>query len=170
MAATGGSTNAVLHLLAMAREAGVALNIDDFNVVSERTPLLLSLKPAGQYVAADVDKAGGIGVIAKRLVDGGYVDGSAVTMTGKTLTEEAALAVETPGQQVVRPLDNPIKKTGGLVILKGFARARRRRHQGHRHRPQDPPGPGPRVQLRRGRHVGRHPRPDPARRCVGHPL
>jgi dihydroxy-acid dehydratase len=119
VAATGGSTNAVLHLLAMAREAGVSLNIDDFNVVSERTPLLLSLKPAGQYVAADVDKAGGIGVIAKRLVDGGYVDGSAVTMTGKTLTEEAALAVETPGQQVVRPLDNPIKKTGGLVILKG---------------------------------------------------
>ncbi|MBI5084908.1 MAG: dihydroxy-acid dehydratase [Acidobacteria bacterium] len=119
VAATGGSTNAVLHLLAMAREAGVELNIDDFQTVSERTPLLLSLKPAGQYVAADVDKAGGIGVIAKRLVDGGYADGTAQTITGKTLGEEAAVAPETPGQQVVRPLSDPIKKTGGLVILKG---------------------------------------------------
>jgi dihydroxy-acid dehydratase len=119
VAATGGSTNAVLHLLAMAREAGVELEIDDFNTVSERTPLLLSLRPAGQYVAADVDKAGGIGVVAKRLVDGGFADGSAMTVTGKTLAEEAAVAAETPGQQVVRPLDNPIKKTGGLVILRG---------------------------------------------------
>lgn len=119
VAATGGSTNAVLHLLAMAREAGVELNIDDFQTVSERTPLLLSLKPAGQYVAADVDKAGGIGVIAKRLLEGGYADGSQMTCTGKTLSEEAELAVETPGQQVVRPLSNPIKKSGGLVILKG---------------------------------------------------
>ncbi len=117
--ATGGSTNAVLHLLAMAREAGVPLNIDDFNPLNERTPLLLSLKPAGQYVAADVDKAGGIAVVAKRLVDGGYADGSAVTCTGKTLAEEAARAEETPGQDVVRPLSNPIKATGGLVILRG---------------------------------------------------
>lgn len=119
VAATGGSTNAVLHLLAMAREAGVDLNIDDFQTVSERTPLLVNLKPAGQFVAADVDKAGGIAVIAKRLVDGGYADGSALTCTGKTLGEEAALAVETPGQLVIRPLSNPIKKSGGLVILKG---------------------------------------------------
>lgn len=119
VAATGGSTNAVLHLLAMAREAGVPLDIDDFQTVSERTPLLLSLKPAGQYVAADVDKAGGIGVVAKRLVDGGFADAGPMTVTGKTLGEEAARAEETPGQQVVRPLDNPIKKTGGLVILKG---------------------------------------------------
>ncbi|MBL0156171.1 MAG: dihydroxy-acid dehydratase [Bryobacterales bacterium] len=119
VAATGGSTNAVLHLLAMAREAGVELKIDDFQTVSERTPLLLSLKPAGQYVAADVDKAGGIGVIAKRLVEGGYADGAALTCTGKTLAEEAALAVETPGQLVVHPLSDPIKKSGGLVILKG---------------------------------------------------
>jgi dihydroxy-acid dehydratase len=119
VAATGGSTNAVLHLLAMAREAGVELKIDDFQAVSERTPLLLSLKPAGQYVAADVDKAGGIGVIASRLVEGGYADGSARTVTGRTLGEEASLAVETPGQQVVRPLIDPIKKSGGLVILKG---------------------------------------------------
>ncbi|WP_321473829.1 dihydroxy-acid dehydratase [uncultured Paludibaculum sp.] len=119
VAATGGSTNAVLHLLAMAREAGVDLVIDDFQTVSERTPLLLSLKPAGQYVAADVDKAGGIGVVAKRLVDGKFADASAMTITGKTLGEEAARSEETPGQQVVRALDNPIKKSGGLVILKG---------------------------------------------------
>jgi dihydroxy-acid dehydratase len=119
VAATGGSTNSVLHLLAMANEAGVELKIDDFNTVSERTPLIVSLRPAGEFVAADVDKAGGIGVLAARLVEGGYADGSQLTVTGKTLGEEAALAVETPGQRVIRPLSNPIKKTGGLVILRG---------------------------------------------------
>ena len=119
VAASGGSTNAVLHLLALAREAGVELDISDFNTISERTPLLMSLKPAGIHVAADVDKAGGIGVLAKRLVEGGYAHGDALTVTGKTLAEEAAEAQETPGQDVVRPLSNPVKKTGGLVILKG---------------------------------------------------
>jgi dihydroxy-acid dehydratase len=119
VAATGGSTNAVLHLLAMAREAGVPLNIDDFQTISERTPLLVDLKPAGRFVAVDVDKAGGIGVIAKRLADGGYVDGTVLTVTGRTFAEEAADARETPGQEVIRPLDNPIKKSGGLVILRG---------------------------------------------------
>jgi len=119
VAASGGSTNAVLHLLALAREAGVELDISDFNTISERTPLLMSLKPAGIHVAADVDKAGGIGVLAKRLVEGGYVHGDALTVTGRTLAEEAAEARETPGQDVVRPLSNPVKKTGGLVILKG---------------------------------------------------
>jgi dihydroxy-acid dehydratase len=119
VAASGGSTNAVLHLLALAREAGVELDISDFNTISDRTPLLMSLKPAGIHVAADVDKAGGIGVLAKRLVEGGYAHGDAVTITGKTLAEEAAEARETPGQEVVRPLSNPVKKSGGLVILKG---------------------------------------------------
>src|SRR5438874_6006201 len=119
VAATGGSTNAVLHLLAMAREAGVPLSIDDFQTVSERTPLLVDLKPAGRFVAVDVDKAGGIGVIAQRLVQGGYVDGSVKTVTGRTFAEEAADAKETPGQEVIRPLNNPIKKSGGLVILRG---------------------------------------------------
>ena len=119
VAATGGSTNAVLHLLAMAREAGIELDIDDFQTVSERTPVLVDLKPAGKYVAADVDRAGGIPVIAKRLLDGGYVDGSARTISGKTFAEEASSAVETPGQKVIHSLDNPIKPTGGLVILKG---------------------------------------------------
>ncbi len=119
VAATGGSTNAVLHLLAMAREAGVELDIEDFQHISERTPLLVDLKPAGRFVAVDVHNAGGIGVVAKRLVDGGYVDGSALTVTGRTLGEEAADAVETSGQEVIHPLSNPIKKSGGLVILKG---------------------------------------------------
>lgn len=119
VAATGGSTNAVLHLLAMAREADVDLKIDDFQKVSERTPLLVDLKPAGQYVAVDVDKAGGIPVIAKRLVDGGFVDGSCATITGRTFAEEAVNAVETPGQPVIRPLSDPIKTSGGLVILRG---------------------------------------------------
>jgi dihydroxy-acid dehydratase len=119
VAASGGSTNAVLHLLAMAREAGVALSIDDFQSISERTPLLVDLKPAGRFVAIDVDRAGGMAVIAKRLADGGFADGSALTVTGRTFAEEAADAKETPGQEVIRALDNPIKSTGGLVILKG---------------------------------------------------
>jgi len=119
VAASGGSTNAVLHLLAMAHEAGVPLKIDDFNTVSDRTPLLMSLKPAGQYVAADVDKAGGIGVVAKRLLEGKYVDGSVMTISGKALAQEAGQAVEAPGQLVIRPLGDPVKKTGGLAILRG---------------------------------------------------
>jgi dihydroxy-acid dehydratase len=119
VAASGGSTNAVLHLLAMAREAGVPLEIDDFQTISSRTPLLADLKPTGRFVAFDVHQAGGIPVLAKRLVDGGYVDGSAVTITGRTFAEEAARARETPGQEVIRPLANPLKSSGGLVILKG---------------------------------------------------
>jgi dihydroxy-acid dehydratase len=119
VACTGGSTNAVLHLLAIAREMGVPLAIDDFQKVSERTPLLANLKPAGKFVAADVDKAGGIPVIAKRLLDGKFADGSTMTVTGKTFADEANAAVETPGQPVIAPLDHPLKKTGGLVILHG---------------------------------------------------
>ena len=119
VAATGGSTNSVLHLLAMAREAGVPLDIDDFQKISERTPLLVDLKPAGRFVTVDVHNAGGWAVIGKRLVDGGYVDGSALTVTGRTFAEEAADAKETPGQEVIHALSNPIKKSGGLVILHG---------------------------------------------------
>jgi dihydroxy-acid dehydratase len=119
VACTGGSTNAVLHLLAISREAGLPLQIDDFQKVSERTPILADLKPSGKYVAADVDKAGGIPVIAKRLLDGKFAEGSAMTVTGKTFAQEANQAKETPGQPVIAPLDKPLKKTGGLVILKG---------------------------------------------------
>src|SRR5258707_3889739 len=119
VAATGGSTNAVLHLLAMARDAGVDLKIDDFQAISARTPLLVDLKPGGKYVALDVDNAGGWPVVAKRMVDGGYAHKDAMTVTGRTFGVEAAEAKETAGQDVIRALNNQIKKTGGLVILKG---------------------------------------------------
>jgi dihydroxy-acid dehydratase len=118
-AGTGGSTNSVLHLLAMAREAGVPLTIDDFDAVSERTPIIADLRPGGRYVALDVDAAGGVGLIAKRMIEGGWVDGSTLTPTGHTLAEESASAVETPGQQVVSSVAAPFKPTGGIVILRG---------------------------------------------------
>ena len=119
VAATGGSTNAVLHLLAMAREAEVPLSIDDFDAVCARTPIFVDLKPAGRFMAADVDKAGGIGVIAKRLLEGKFIDGSAITVTGRTLAEEAADARETPGQEVILPLNKALKPRGGIAILRG---------------------------------------------------
>jgi len=119
VAATGGSTNAVLHLLAIAREAGVTLEIDDFQTVSARTPLLADLKPSGRFVASDMHRAGGIGLLAKRLLNGKYLHPSAKTVTGLTIGAEAEKAVETPGQEVIAPLAKPLKATGGLVILKG---------------------------------------------------
>ena len=119
VAATGGSTNAVLHLLAMAVECGVELKMDDFQTISNRTPLFVDIKPGGKYVAVDIDKAGGIPVIAQRMVEGHYADPSVITCTGRTFGEEAADAIETTGQQVIRPLSNPLKTTGGLGVLRG---------------------------------------------------
>ncbi len=119
MAATGGSTNAVLHLLAIAREAGVELNIDDFDKISDRTPLIADLKPGGRFVASDLYHAGGIQLVAKRLIDAGLIHGDTITVTGKTLAEAAEMTKETAGQEVVRAVDDPLKATGGLVILKG---------------------------------------------------
>jgi dihydroxy-acid dehydratase len=119
VAATGGSTNAVLHLLAIARETGVELTIDDFDRISDRTPLIADLKPGGRFVANDLYRAGGIQLVTKRLVDAGLVHGDAMTVTGKTIAEAAAMAKETPGQEVVRQMSKPLKSTGGLVILKG---------------------------------------------------
>lgn len=119
VAATGGSTNAVLHFLALAREMGVDLEIDDFDKISLRTPLIADLKPGGRFVAVDVDRAGGVPVIARRLVEGGFVDPDQKTVTGRTLGEECRDAAETSGQEVLRPLSNPVKNTGGLVILHG---------------------------------------------------
>lgn len=119
VAATGGSTNAVLHLLAMAREAGISLEIDDFDRISSRTPLLADLKPGGKYVAVDVDRAGGVPLIAKWLVEGGFADPLQKNVDGQTLGDAARPAAETPGQDVIRPPSNPIKPTGGLVILRG---------------------------------------------------
>ena len=119
VAATGGSTNAVLHLLAIAHEAGVDLAIDDFDRISERTPLLADLKPGGRFVATDLYRAGGIGLVAKRLHEAGLLHDDAATVTGQTIGEAALAVVETAGQQVVRPVSKPITPTGGLVILKG---------------------------------------------------
>jgi dihydroxy-acid dehydratase len=116
---TGGSTNAVLHLLAMAREAGVPLTIDDFDQISNRTPLIADLKPGGRYTAIDLGRAGGIGLVAQRMVKAGLLDGSQKTVSGLSISEEAALAKETPGQDVVLSAEQPLKETGGLVILKG---------------------------------------------------
>jgi dihydroxy-acid dehydratase len=119
VAASGGSTNAVLHLLAMAREAGIPLTINDFDEISKRTPLLADLKPGGRYVAVDLDRAGGIQLLAQRLVAAGLIDGEQMTPSGRTIREEANMAVETPGQDVVHPVSDPLKPNGGLVILKG---------------------------------------------------
>ncbi len=119
VAASGGSTNAVLHFLAIANEAGIPLTVDDFDRISNHTPLLCDLKPGGKYVAVDYQAAGGSRLLAKRLIDAGLIDGSCLNASGKTLAEEAALAKETPGQDVIHTVDKALKATGGLVILKG---------------------------------------------------
>jgi dihydroxy-acid dehydratase len=119
VAATGGSTNAVLHLLALAREANVPLDIDDFDRVSGRTPIIADLKPGGRYVAVDMDRAGGARLLGSRLLEGGLVDGTQLTMTGRTIEEEVAGAEEDEGQDVIAPLERPLRSSGGLVILKG---------------------------------------------------
>jgi dihydroxy-acid dehydratase len=119
VAASGGSTNAVLHLLAIAREAGVELQIDDFQTVSERTPLLADLKPSGRFVAADMHRAGGVRLLARRLLRGNHLHPAAKTVTGLSIKAESESAIETPGQEVIAPLERPLKTTGGLVVLKG---------------------------------------------------
>ncbi|HYW23138.1 MAG TPA: dihydroxy-acid dehydratase [Terriglobales bacterium] len=119
VAASGGSTNAVLHLVALAREVGVDLTVDDIDRVSRRTPLLCDLKPGGRFAAPELHRAGGIALLTSRLIAGGFVDGSALTVTGRTLAEECAGVRETPGQEVVRPLADPFSAHGGLYILKG---------------------------------------------------
>jgi dihydroxy-acid dehydratase len=140
VAGSGGSTNAVLHLLAVAREAGVPLDIDDFDAISERTPLLADLKPGGHYNATDLYAAGGVPVLLQRLSEAGVLHEDAITVDGTTIGEVARGARETPGQKVIRPLDDPVKATGGLAILRGnlapdgsvvkLAGHERRRHSG----------------------------------------
>ncbi len=140
VATSGGSTNGVLHLLAVARETGVPLSIDEFDAISERTPLLCDLQPGGRYVATDLYEAGGIPLVLKRMAEAGVLREEAVTVTGRTIGEEAAAAQETPGQRVVRPLVEPLKATGGFAILRGnvapegcvvkLAGHERRRHTG----------------------------------------
>src|SRR5579863_5285363 len=119
VAATGGSTNAVLHLLAIANEAHIPLSIDDFDRISSRVPIIADLKTGGRFVATDLYAAGAPALVAKRRIDANKLDGSAITVTGRTLGQEAAAATETPKQEVVRKFDAPLKPTGGLVILKG---------------------------------------------------
>ncbi|OLC54449.1 MAG: dihydroxy-acid dehydratase, partial [Acidobacteria bacterium 13_1_40CM_4_69_4] len=119
VASTGGSTNGVLHLLALARESGVPLQLDDFDRISRRTPILADLKPAGRFVATDMQRAGGTRVLARRLIEAGLLRPGELTVTGRTIGDEVKEARESAGQQVIRPLSNPIQETGGLVILKG---------------------------------------------------
>ena len=119
VAASGGSTNAVLHLLALAREVGVDLAIDEIDRISRRTPLLCDLKPGGRFAAVELHKAGGIALLTERLIEGGYIDGDALTVTGRSLGEEVESVHETAGQEVVRPLSSPLRDEGGLVILRG---------------------------------------------------
>ncbi len=119
IAASGGSTNGVLHMLAFAREAGIPYTIDDIEAISSTTPLICDLTPTGKYNAVDMYRAGGVRLLTQKLIGGGYVDGSTLTVTGLTLGEEAATAKETPGQQVIRTFENAINSHGGLHILKG---------------------------------------------------
>jgi len=119
VAASGGSTNAVLHLIAIAHELKIPISMEDFDRISERTPHICDMSPGGKYAAKDYQDAGGSRVLAKRLFDAGLIKGDTITVTGKTLAEESKDAVETPGQPVIYPVDKPLKKTGGLVILKG---------------------------------------------------
>jgi dihydroxy-acid dehydratase len=119
LSASGGSTNGVMHLLAVAREAGIELDIDDFERISRATPLLADLKPGGRFVATDLYAAGGVPLILNRLAEAGILHEDAITVSGRTIGEEAAAAVETPNQEVVRPLSNPLKPEGGLAILRG---------------------------------------------------
>jgi dihydroxy-acid dehydratase len=119
VAATGGSTNAVLHLIAIAREASLPLGLEDFDRVNARVPVFADLKPGGRFVATDLYAAGGTRLVARRLLDAGALHGDALTVTGRTIGQEAATAVETPGQQVIRQVASPLKPSGGLVILRG---------------------------------------------------
>ena len=118
-AATAGSTNSILHTLAFAREAGIALSLDDIEAISQRTPIIGDMRPTGKYVALDLYQAGGVPILLNRLIEGGYMSGDTPTVTGQSLAEACADAQETEGQQVIRSLDNAIKASGGLVVLKG---------------------------------------------------
>ena len=119
VAATGGSTNGVLHLLAIARELGIEFGLDDFERVAARTPIVASLKPGGRFVATDMYEAGGIGLVARELQKRDLIHAGAHSVDGGTLGDMAARAEETPGQEVVVPIEHPIKPTGGLAILYG---------------------------------------------------
>src|SRR4029079_18887537 len=119
VAATGGSTNGVLHLLALAHELGIDLTIDEFDRIAERTPVIADIKPGGRFVATDLHAAGGVALVARALLKAGLVHGDAPNVDGRSLAEVAAAVVETPGQEVVVPIGSPLKATGGLAVLRG---------------------------------------------------
>src|SRR4029079_1988636 len=119
VAATGGSTNGVLHLLALAHELGIDLTIDEFDSIAARTPIVADIKPGGRFVATDLHAAGGVALVARELLKAGLVHGDAPNVDGRALSEGAAAVVETPGQEVVVPIERPLKATGGLSILRG---------------------------------------------------
>jgi dihydroxy-acid dehydratase len=119
VAATGGSTNGVLHVLAIAHELGLDLTIDDFDRISERTPIVADIKPGGRFVAVDLHAAGGVALVARELLKAGLVHGDAPNVDGRSMAEVATAVVETPGQEVVVPIETPLKATGGLAILRG---------------------------------------------------
>jgi len=119
VAATGGSTNGVLHLLAIARELGVPFELEDFDTIAERTPIVASLKPGGRFVATDIHAAGGVALVARELLKRGLVHGDAPNVDGRALAEIATAVEERPGQEVVVPIDRPLKPTGGLAVLRG---------------------------------------------------
>ena len=119
VAATGGSTNGVLHLLALAREAGIPLELDDFSRIADATPIVADMKPAGRYSASEMHDAGGVALVMRELLERGLLHGDAPTVDGRTIAEIAAAAVETPGQHVVVSIETPLKASGGLTILRG---------------------------------------------------
>ena len=170
VAATGGSTNAVLHLMAIAKEAGVPLSLEDFDRISASVPLLADLKPGGRFVATDLYAAGGTTVVAQRLSQAGRLQQASITVTGRTIGEEAAKAAETPGQEVVRALDSPLQASGGLAILRGnlapagcVVKATKTTPRHHR-------GPGAGLRQRRADRRSARRREDPCRRRCRHPI
>ena len=169
VAASGGSTNGVLHLLAVAREMGVPLDIDDFDRIAESTPSLCDLKPGGRFVATDLHAAGGTAVLAKRLKELGLLHENAPTVTGKSIGQHADEADEAQGQEVIRPLDNPIKKTGGIAILRGNLAPEGSvvKLSGHERRQHS--GPARVFEGEEARDGRRHDRPDQPRRRRRHP-
>ena len=168
VATTGGSTNAVLHLLAIAREANIKLSIDDFDKINRKVPLLADLKPGGRFTASDLYAAGGTTLVAKRLLDAGILHAGQPTVTGRTIGEEAKDAKETSSQQVLRPLSNPIKQTGGLVILRGNLAPEGCVVEGGRTLDHDISRPGKSVRPGGGRLCRRAIPSDQGRRCCGH--
>ena len=170
VAASGGSTNAVLHLLALAREVGVELHIDDIDRISRRTPLLCDLKPGGRFAAVELHRAGGIGVLTKRLIEGGFVDGDAMTVTGRTLGEECESVKETPGQEVVAPLSRPLGDEGGLVVLRGSLAPEGSVVKVTQHTPRTHRGPARVFNREEDAFRSRAWRPDQGRRHRGDPV